>query len=166
METTGPPRPETPIMFGSPAPGADRLSWSWAEQRLAAARNYWIATTRRNGSPHCRPVWGVWLTDGFWFSTGSLARRNLSANPQITVHLEDGDRVVIVEGIASAVTGTGLAEFIAAYNEKYNWDLVANDDGVADSAGAAGPVYRVVPQRTFGWDENMKSPTRWVFDQA
>jgi hypothetical protein len=33
----------------------------------------------------------VWLPDGFWFSTGSLARHNLIANPQITVHLESGD---------------------------------------------------------------------------
>jgi hypothetical protein len=71
-----------------------------AEQQLVAARTYWIATTGPDGRPHCRPVWGVWLADGFWFSTGSLARHNLAANPQITVHLESGDEVVIVEGAA------------------------------------------------------------------
>ena len=38
---------------------------------------------------------GVWLPDGFWFSTGSLARHNLAANPQISMHLERGDQVVI-----------------------------------------------------------------------
>jgi hypothetical protein len=37
----------------------------------------------------------VWLPDGFWFSTGSLARHNLAANPQISMHLERGDQVVI-----------------------------------------------------------------------
>jgi hypothetical protein len=31
----------------------------------------------------------------FWFSTGSLARHNLAANPQISMHLERGDQVVI-----------------------------------------------------------------------
>ncbi|MGH9250348.1 MAG: pyridoxamine 5'-phosphate oxidase family protein [Acidimicrobiales bacterium] len=59
-----------------------------------AARNLWIATTRRDGRPDCRPVWGAWLRNGFWFSTGSLARRNLAANPQITVHLRDGHRLI------------------------------------------------------------------------
>ncbi|UQT57067.1 pyridoxamine 5'-phosphate oxidase family protein [Streptomyces durmitorensis] len=42
------------------------LPWAWAAQRLTAARTYWIATTRPDGRPHTRPVWGVWLEDGLW----------------------------------------------------------------------------------------------------
>jgi len=76
------------------------LPWSWAQQRLEAARAFWIATSRPDGRPHCRPMWGVWLADGWRFSTGSLARHNLVANPQITVHLDSGTEVVIVEGAA------------------------------------------------------------------
>jgi hypothetical protein len=73
---------------------------------------------------------GGWLPDGFWFSTGSLARHNLAANPQITVHLESGDQVVILEGVAAAVAGAGrLQGFLAAYNPKYDWDAVATDEG-------------------------------------
>jgi len=53
--------------------------------------------------PHTRPVWGVWRDGGFWFSTGSQARRNLEANAAITVHLESGEEVVIVEGVAERV---------------------------------------------------------------
>ncbi|WP_070012914.1 pyridoxamine 5'-phosphate oxidase family protein [Streptomyces abyssalis] len=94
------PEASPPVMFGVPAPPGDLLPWQWALQRLAAAHNYWIATTRPGGRPHCRPVWGVWLDDGFWFSTGSLAARNLPLNDEITVHLEDGQEVVIVEGTA------------------------------------------------------------------
>jgi Pyridoxamine 5'-phosphate oxidase len=105
MDALATPTAAPPVLYGAPAPPGDLLPWSWAEQRLVAARTYWIATTRPDGRPHCRPVWGVWLADGFWFSTGSLARHNLAANPQITVHLESGDQVVIVEGVAAAVTG-------------------------------------------------------------
>jgi len=106
----------------------------------------------------------VWLPDGFWFSTGSLARHNLVANPQITVHLDSGDQVVIVEGVAVAVSGAArLQAFLAAYNPKYGWDLAAAGDGVADSAGAAGPAYRVRPRVVFGWDADMRAPTRWSF---
>lgn len=164
MDTLATPTAAAPILFGAPAPPGELLPWSWAEQRLVAARNYWIGTTRPDGRPHCRPVWGVWLPDGFWFSTGSLARHNLVANPQITVHLENGNAVVIIEAAAAAVRGAeNLRAFLAAYNTKYAWDLFPTDDGVADSAGAEGPVYRVRPGLVFGWDDEMRAPTRWSF---
>ena len=105
MEAIATPTAAPPLMFGAPAPPGELLPWSWAHQRLETAHTYWIATTRPYGRPHCRPVWGVWLADGFWFSTGSLARHNLATNPQITVHLDSGTEVVIVEGVAAAVAG-------------------------------------------------------------
>jgi hypothetical protein len=164
MEALPIPTAAPPVMFGAPAPPGELLPWLWAQQRLETARTYWIATTRPDGRPHCRPVWGVWLADGFWFSTGSVARHNLVANPQITVHLDSGTEVVIVEGVAAAVTGAGrLQAFLADYNIKYNWDAVATDDGVADSAGAAGPAYRVRPRVVFGWDTDLRTATRWSF---
>jgi hypothetical protein len=39
-----------------PTNAAEVLPWSHARQRLAAAENYWLATTRRDGSPHVAPV--------------------------------------------------------------------------------------------------------------
>ena len=164
MDALDPPKAAAPIMYGAPAPPGDLLPWSWALERLVAARTYWIASTRPGGRPHCRPVWGVWLPNGFWFSTGSLARHNLVSNPQITVHLESGTEVVIVEGLAAAVTGADtLQAFLAAYNAKYNWDVFATDDGVADSSGTTGPAYRIRPRVVFGWDTDMRAPTRWSF---
>jgi hypothetical protein len=164
MDALATPTAAAPIMYGAPAPPGDLLPWAWAEHRLTAARNYWIATTRPDGRPHCRPVWGVWLPDGFWFSTGSLARHNLTPNPHITVHLESGAEVVIVEGVAAAVSGQDtLRAVIDAYNAKYNWDIHATDDGVADASGAAGPAYHVAPHVVFGWDSDMRAPTRWTF---
>jgi hypothetical protein len=110
---------------------------------------------------------GVWRADGFWFSTGSLARHNLAANPQITVHLESGNQVVILEGVAVAVTGASrLQGFLAAYNPKYDWDATATDEGVIDSAGAAGPAYWVRPRVVFGWDADMRALTRWSFTDS
>ncbi|MEH1128172.1 pyridoxamine 5'-phosphate oxidase family protein [Micromonospora sp. CPCC 206061] len=158
------PAAERPIMFGAPAPPGDLLPWEWAERRLVAARNYWIASTRPGGRPHCRPVWGVWLAGGFWFSTGSLARHNLAAVPEISVHLESGDEVVIVEGVAERVGGAErLGEFVVDYNAKYGWDMAPSLDGVADSSGASGPAYRVAPRVVFGWEPDMRAPTRWSF---
>ncbi|WP_344533985.1 pyridoxamine 5'-phosphate oxidase family protein [Streptomyces albiaxialis] len=158
------PVPEAPVMFGVRMPPGELLPWTWAAERLAAARTYWIATTRPEGRPHTRPVWGVWLADGFWFSTGSLARQNLPRNPEISVHLDDGVRPVIVEGMAEAVAGERrLRRFVAAYNAKYDWDVVAADEGVADGSGAAGPAFLVRPRVVLGWDSDMRAPTRWRF---
>jgi Pyridoxamine 5'-phosphate oxidase len=165
MDALATPTAAPPVLYGAPAPPGELLPWSWAERRLVTARHYWIATTRPNGRPHARPVWGVWLPDGFWFSTGSLARHNLAANPQITLHLESGSQVVIVDGVAAAVTGAGtLQAFLTAYNQKYDWGATATDEGVIDSAGAAvTPAYQVQPRVVFGWEADLRAPTRWSF---
>ena len=51
--------------------GLGLLPWTWALERLQPARNYWLATTRPDGRPHVMPVWGVWVENRFYFSTGS-----------------------------------------------------------------------------------------------
>ncbi len=55
-------------------------------------------------------MWGVWLDTAFYFSTGSLAAQNLAARPAITVHLESGNEVVIIEGMAETVGDFALVE--------------------------------------------------------
>ena len=99
----GDPEPGQPRMFGGHV-GSAKLPWTWAIEQLSRARNYWIATTRPNGKPHTRPVWGVWFDNTFYFSTGSLAALNLARHPAITVHLESGSKVVIIEGLAEPIS--------------------------------------------------------------
>jgi general stress protein 26 len=62
------------------------------------------ARTRR-GRPHATPVSGVWIEGGFYFGTGTGSRkaRNLAKNQHLVVHLESGDEVVILEGVAEEV---------------------------------------------------------------
>ncbi|MDQ3363669.1 MAG: pyridoxamine 5'-phosphate oxidase family protein [Actinomycetota bacterium] len=142
------------------------LPWGWAAQHLAKARNYWIATTRPDGRPHCRPVWGVWLDGAFYFSTGSLAAENLAVNPEITVHLESGSEVVIVEGVAEEVAENALLRRVVdTYNPKYGWEL--------DPDSLPGPFYAVRPRVAFGWVSDPSgldggaafhgTATRWKF---
>src|SRR5262245_1171592 len=63
------------------------LPWKWAVKRLKKSRQYWIATTRPDGSPHLMIIWGLWLEDSFWFSTGAKSRkaRNMAENPRCVV---------------------------------------------------------------------------------
>ena len=134
------PRAGRPRMFGGYLEPA-QLPWAWAAHRLAVARNYWIATTRPDGRPHPRPVWGIWMQEAFYFSTGSLAASNIAHGSEITVHLESGDEVVIVEGTAEEVTDMALREsFARLYVEKYHWDVDPGD-----------LPYSVRPRVAFGW---------------
>ncbi len=159
------PEPDQPRMFGGYV-GSAKLPWTWATERLTRARNYWIATTRPDGKPHSRPVWGVWLNNSFYFSTGSLAAQNLATRPIITVHLESGSEVVIIEGVAELVSDIVLIkQVVSLYNQKYNWNLDPNK--------LPGPFYAVRSQVAFGWhfDESELNPestglgtaTRWRF---
>ena len=137
--------PETslPRMFGGHVEPV-RLPWSWAVERLTQARNYWIATTRPDGRPHSRPVWGIWLDNACYFSTGSLAAQNMAAHPAITIHLESGDEVVIIEGVAEAISDRAvIKEVVTLYNQKYHWNIDPNQ--------LPGPFYAVRPQLAFGW---------------
>jgi Pyridoxamine 5'-phosphate oxidase len=161
----GDPEVSQPRMFGEYM-GSAELPWMWATERLNRSRNYWIATTRSDGRPHTRPVWGVWFDNAFYFSTGSLAASNLVTRPAITVHLESGSEVVIIEGVAETVNDATLVEqVVSLYNQKYNWNL--------DPRNVPDPFYVVRPQVAFGWhfDESELNPdssglgtaTRWRF---
>src|SRR4051812_22385567 len=100
--TNSPPTPDRPSFQASygvdPLLRDEMLDWEDARERLAASRNYWVCTTRPDGRPHVAPVWGLWMDDAFYFSTdsASVKGRNLAARPDVVVHLESGDDVVIV----------------------------------------------------------------------
>lgn len=162
------PASAVPWMFGGHIEPV-RLPWTWALERLTQARNYWIATTRPDGRPHSRPVWGIWLRTACYFSTGSLAASNILTNPAITLHLESGNEVVILEGVAAMVnTSELLQEIVKLYNQKYHENI--------DPDQLPGPFYAVAPQTAFGWLVDPSgldggaifhgTATRWRFQQG
>src|SRR6266511_4118734 len=118
-----------------------RLPWRWATTRLTAARSYWIATTRPDGRPHTRPVWGVWLDGRFYFSTGSLAARKVSA-------------------------GALVGRVAEACSVKYQWDLDSSElDGALFAVRARVAVGWVSdPSGLDRGSEFHGTATRWRFD--
>ena len=59
---------------------------------------------------------------------GHWLRRTWLPIPAITVHLESGSEVVIIEGVAEQITDVSLLEqVIGMYNAKYRWDADPND---------------------------------------
>jgi nitroimidazol reductase NimA-like FMN-containing flavoprotein (pyridoxamine 5'-phosphate oxidase superfamily) len=151
--------------------GRGLLSWQWATERLEKGRTYWLATTRETGQPHVMPVWGVWFSDAFFFSTGNQSRkaRNLEHNPGCSVATElDFEKPsqkrlktgqikdsVILEGLAELIRDSRTRKrFSRIYQEKYAWDM----------EGFAEPIYRVRPNVVFGLtSEFNQTATRWIF---
>src|SRR5215210_965352 len=100
----GSPRASRPKFAGSrssrPTKARGLVPWEWAVEQLEVPRNYWLATTRADGSPHVMPLWGAWLDGVLYFDAhpDSQKVRNLRHQPRGVVHLESGGEVVIFEG--------------------------------------------------------------------
>ena len=136
--------------------GSGLLPWTWVTEHLSKAHTYWIATTRTDSRPHVMPVWGVWVDDCFYFSSGRNSKkvRNLTNNPQVVICAGDDDAGIVVEGRAKEVNSGRLKKkVIAAYKAKYETDLEELDE----------PVFAIHPEVVFGFLESdfVGSATRW-----
>jgi nitroimidazol reductase NimA-like FMN-containing flavoprotein (pyridoxamine 5'-phosphate oxidase superfamily) len=153
-------RPERgPKGYAFPASSEHLLAWSAAEARLAEARFYWLATTNEDGTPHVRPLWGVWTGTCLYFDGHPRARwaRNLTRDPRVSIHLESAANVVIVEGTAEDVERTDAelgARVAAAWTAKYG--------RLAPDAAKDG-IFRLSPRRVRAWSENLTDATVWTF---
>jgi hypothetical protein len=148
-----------PSSYGSP----NRiLDWTSVEQRLVDSLHYWLATVRRDGSPHVVPVDGMWL-DGACYFGGDPATvhiRNLRRDGRATLHLEDGDSAVIVEGVAEWVTPSKSVaqQLVAAAKAKYGY----SDSAASYQAGA----WRLQPAKVLAWTTLYVDATRFSFHKS
>src|SRR5258708_198706 len=123
--------------------GKGLLPWVWVARKMNKCRTFWLATIHAGPHagkerPHVMPVWGVWLDDAFFFSTGRKSRKgqNLAANPACTIANDDGEEAVIVEGLATQAEDAAEQERVAiAYKKKYKMDPRSMGE----------PVFRVRP---------------------
>ena len=160
------PRPDRPHVpgYGIPASTDGLLPWSWAVERLEAAIVYWLATTGADGAPHVIPIWGAWV-GGRWYVEGGPTRwqRNLRENPQLAIHIEIGDEVVIVEGTATehVAPAKPLADAILAGYAKYK---AAEDYEASADHWTEGGLWELRPVKAFAWSVFPDDMTRFRFD--
>jgi hypothetical protein len=160
------PTPERPASpppsYGVPESGGQLVDWSHVVERLTAATAYWLATVTPTGRPHVVPVWGVLVAHDLFLETGApetAKNRNLAANDEVVVHLDDPDDVVIVRGRATGVIpAEELGRRIAsAMHAKYPGYEPGPD------AWASGGIVRVEPRSVLAW-RDMPTATRWRLD--
>jgi nitroimidazol reductase NimA-like FMN-containing flavoprotein (pyridoxamine 5'-phosphate oxidase superfamily) len=123
------------------------VTWGQAGAKLEKEKVYWVSTTRKDGRPHSVPVWGIWKDNAFYFETtpSTVKGRNLSQNPSIVVHTQDGYDTVIVEGRTSAEKRPAFLQtlrkmYTAKYDYTPDWSRPDGDR-----------VYRVAPAVVHAW---------------
>jgi hypothetical protein len=101
------------------------------------------------------------MDGAFYFGTVRSTRkaRNLAHNPAVSVHLDSGDDVVIVEGAASEVDlrdQASAGKRDAACRAKYRMPLMIMPESV---------IYRVYPRIVLAWTEAgfPATATPWEF---
>ena len=167
METTPTSsRPAMPDGYGVPETTTGLLTWDQVEPRLRDSLHYWISSVRPDGRPHSVPRWGVWVDGRFWYDGAPTTRhtRNVEHNPAVTLTLESGSEVVIVEGESHATRadpddlGGLLAEAFGKYAD-------SGYSPAADSwAGADGGGLRVIaPHRVLAWFAFPTDVTRFTW---
>ena len=153
-------RAHLPVGYGLPA-DSPTLPWTAVDERLRDALHYWIATVGADGAPTVRPIDGMWLDNALWFGgdPASRWRRNLEVNARASIHLEDAERAVIVEGeVHTTRPDHDLAVRLAeASNAKY-------DMGQATSDYEGEALFRLRPRVALAWTLLYKDATRFTFD--
>jgi hypothetical protein len=151
-------RPRLPREYGVSTATKGLLPWSHVTDRMTGAKHYWVCTVSPSGAPHATPVDGLWLDDCLYFGGSAETRRqrHLASNPHVSIHLESGADVVILEGEArperpDRALAVRLAEASA---KKYGYAPKPEDYEKAD-------VHVFRPRVVFAWTNLPKDATRW-----
>lgn len=141
------------------------VDWSWVAAQLTDSKNYWLCSTRPDGRPHVIPRWAVYV-DGKIFYDGSPETRhaqNIASNPHVSVHLESGDQVIILEGtsVPAGKPDPGLANrLVEAYRKKYAAIGYSPEPQQWDEGG----LYVFTPSQCIAWTSFTENPTKFVFE--
>jgi general stress protein 26 len=135
------------------------LSWDFVAERMTQARHYWVTTTAPDGRPHARPLWGIWYENRVHLEGNPNARwlRNLQQNPQVSVHLPEGDKVVIIEGRFQIIEDDEISE--------ETWQIIDSLYQTKYATEHGSPYIVVHPDKVIAWDsEGLDTMTRWIFN--
>lgn len=142
------------------------VDWSWVAAQLTDSKNYWLCSVRPDGRPHAVPRWAVYM-DGKIYYDGSPETRhaqNLTSNPHLSVHLENGDQAVMLEGtsVPAGKPDAGLdGRLVKEYRRKYAEHGYSPDPGQWDEGG----LYVFTPRQCLAWTVFFENPTKFIFDE-
>ncbi len=156
-------RPYIKDEYGIPKHLNGLLEWAYVEKRMAESINYWIVTADRNSKPAVSPVWGVWFHNKLYFDGSPNTRRgrNIAANEQVTVHLEDGTRALIMDGTAEILGGKPDPEIATVVSEGYCAKYAKMGYSPTPAMWDNGGLFIFTPRTVLAWTKFPDDTTRW-----
>lgn len=139
------------------------VAWEYVEQRLSESLNYWLCSVRPNGRPHVIPRWGVYLDGKFYYDGSPETRhaRNLESNSQVSLHLESGSDVVIMEGMAQPA-GKPEPAFAVRLAEAYRAKYASQGYSPEPTQWDEGGLFVFTPRQCIAWTVFFENPTKFV----
>ena len=158
-------RPDSPPEgYGVPQEGGEFIEYAHVIDRLTSAAGYWLGTVTPGGRPHVVPIWGCFVAGDLYLETGdpnTIKNRNLRANKNVFVHLDDVQDVVMVRGTAFEITPSReLGEALAAAMHGKYPDYEPTPDSWDN-----GGMWRIEPETVIAW-KAMPTSTRWRFPKG
>lgn len=145
---------------------ASYVDWSWVAAQLTDSKNYWLCSVRSDGRPHVVPRWAVYVDGKIYYDGSPETRhnRNTESNPNIAVHLESGDQVIILEGtsLPAGKPSPQLADqLVEAYRKKYAKEGYSPEPSQWDEGG----LYVFTPRQCLAWTKFTEDPTKFTFEE-
>jgi hypothetical protein len=112
-----------------------------------------------------RPPWAVYINGKIYYDGSPETRhaQNIESNPNISIHLESGGQVVILEGMASPPgkpTPELDAKLVEAYRKKYSQLGYSPEPHQWDGGG----LYAFTPRQCIAWTSFTENPTKFTFE--
>ena len=171
---TNEPTSTRPVHFPSEygqrgTPEDQPLPWSYVEERLQKALNYWLTTVSPSGRPHVRPVDGVWVLGSLCFGGSDETRwvKNLEQIPAASINLGSEEEAIILEGEVEYITEPSNplgAASTAASREKYPQYF---KEGAPLDSQEFLPFWCFRPRVAYAWTLTgfPNRATRWTFSR-
>jgi hypothetical protein len=144
---------------------ASFVDWGWVAGQLTEAKNYWLSSVRPNGRPHVVPRWGVFIDNRFYYDGSPETRhaQNIVKNPHVSLHLESGNQVVMMEGTskpADKPESEFAKQLAEAISKKYSDEGYSPEPTQWDEGG----LYVFTPRQCIAWTVFYEDPTKFVFE--
>ena len=111
------------------------------------------------------PRWGVFIDDKFYYdgSPETVHARNIETNPNVTLHLESGEKAIIMEGSSRPAEKPDPAfanQLAKAIGEKY----AALGYSPKPDQWDEGGLFVFTPRQCIAWTVFYDNPTKFIFE--
>ena len=150
---------------------ASFLTWDWVAAQLASSLHYWLCSVRppssdaQGGRPHAVPRWGVFIEKMFYYdgSPETVHARNIGSNPNVSLHLESGEKAIIMEGTSRAA-GKPTPDFALRLSQAITQKYKELGYSPKPDQWDEGGLFVFTPRQCIAWTIFYENPTKFVFE--